>query len=231
METIALAAKTRTELGKGPSRRVRALGAIPATLYGHGMKPLSLQVDMKDFNKVLHTKAGENVIINMKVEGVSLKESTCRIREIQHNPINESVTHVDFTIISMTEKISVKVPFHVTHAEEALGIREGGILDVVHHEIEVECLPTQIPVSIELDIKAMKIGESVHSKELPLPAGVKSLLPEDEVVVVIHHPHKEEAPAPAEGTAEPEVIEKGKKPAEGEAAGKEAAPAKADKEK
>ena len=222
METIALAAKPRKEFGKGPSRRVRLQGLIPATLYGHGMKPLSLQVDSKEFNRILHTKAGENAIISMKVEGVQLKESTCRIREIQHHPVNDRVDHVDFTVISMTEKIAVKVPFIVSHFEEAPGAREGGILDVVHHEIEVECLPTQIPDKIELNIKTMKIGDAVHSKELVLPAGVKSLLPEDEVVVTIHPPHKEEVAAvPGEGAAEPAVIEKGKKPAEGEA-GKEA---------
>lgn len=220
MQKINLAAKPRTESGKQASKRDRRAGLVPATIYGHGMQPLSLAVGNRELNQALHTKAGENVLIELKVEGVKLKETTCLIKDIQHNPVTDEIAHVDFTVISLTEKIDVKVHLTVLHTEEAAGIKEGGVLDVIHHEIEVECLPTDIPEKIEVDVKDMKIGDSVSAAELKLPKGVVCKLPAEEIIVALHPPAKEEEPA-AEGAAtEPEVIEKGKKveAEEGEAA-------------
>ena len=212
METMPLAAKTRVEVGKKSTRYARSHGLIPAILYGHGMKPLPLEVGVRDFQTALHTKAGENVLISLKVEGVKLKESTCRIKEIQHNPVTEDIAHVDFTVISLTEKITVKVPLLVQNAAEAIGVKEGGVLDVVHHEIEIECLPTQIPEKIEVDVRHMKIGDAIHCKDLAIPQGVECKIPPEEVVVTLHPPAKEvEKPAEEGETQQPEVIEKGKK--------------------
>lgn len=221
MATVNLAATQRTKMGKQAAKQVRRVGFVPGNLYGHGMKPLALQVNSRELFQVLHTKAGENVVITLQVEGVKLKESTCLIKELQHNPISDKIDHVDFTVISLTEKIDIKVPVVIKGAEEAPGTKEGGILDVIHHEIEVECLPTEIPEKIEIDIKAMKIGDTIHLKDIRLPKGVVSKFEADEVLVALHPPAKEEEPAAAaaEGAAaptEPEVIEKGKKPVEGE---------------
>ncbi len=226
MATVDLAVKTRTETGKQAAKRIRRAGAVPANLYGHGMKPMTLEVDVKALNAALHTKAGENVVLSLKVEGVQLKESTCLIKEIQTNPVTDKIDHVDFTVISLTEKIDVKVPLVIIHAAEAPGTKEGGVLDVVHHEIEVECLPTDIPEKITVSVKAMKIGDAIHVKDLELPKGVACKADADDVVVSLHPPMKDEVAA-EDGTAvgEPEVIEKGKKPAEGEAAAAPAAPA------
>ncbi len=221
MATMKLAAKVREKIGSQASKAVRRAGFVPVTLYGHGMKPLSLQVGQKDLHTALHTKAGENVVLSLQVEGVKLKESTCLIKDIQHNPINEKIDHVDLTVISLTEKIDVKVPVVVLHGDDAPGVKEGGVLDVVHHEIEVECLPTAIPEKIEINVKNMKISDAIHVSDLQLPEGVKSKLAADEAVVILHPPMKEEVPAEEGAVTEPEVIEKGKKPAEGE----EAAPA------
>lgn len=229
MAKLNLAAKVREKTGKQETRKVRSEGFVPANLYGHGMKPLSLQVGVKDLYLALHTKAGENVVIDLQVEGVKLKESTCRIKEIQHNPVSEAIAHVDFTVISLTEKIDVKVPVVILHQDEAAGIKEGGVLDIVHHEIEVECLPTDIPEKIEIDIKTMKIGDAVHAKDLAMPKGVVCKLDADEVVVALHPPAKEEEPAAEAGATEPEVIEKGKKLEEGEASAAGAKPAAAPK--
>ena len=231
METIPLAAKPRTEVGKKATKQTRRQGKVPAILYGHGMKPLSLEVGVRDLYVALHTRAGENVVISLKVDGVKLKESTCRIKEIQHNPVTDEIAHVDFTVISLTEKITVKVPLVVEHAEEAAGVKEGGILDVVHHEIEVECLPTQIPEKIEVNVKEMKIGDAIHRRDLVIPTGVECKLPPEEVVVSLHPPAKEAEAPTEEAPSQPEVIEKGKKlePGEGEVAApgpeKKAAPA------
>ncbi len=227
MATVNLAAQVREKIGSQGAKLDRREGFIPATLYGHGMKALSLKVAKKDLGAALNTKAGENVVITLQVEGVKLKESTCLIKEIQHNPVTDVIDHVDFTVISLTEKIDVKVPLVVFHGDEAPGVKEGGILDVIHHEIEVECLPTAIPEKIEIDVKNMAIGDAIHAKDLKMPEGVTCKLDAEDVVVALHPPMKEVAPSEEAGPAEPEVIEKGKKPAEGEeaAAAAPAAPA------
>jgi large subunit ribosomal protein L25 len=218
METFELKAVVRNVDGTRKARGIRRREMLPCIVYGHGMKPLAIEVSEKEFGKALHTKAGANVLITLKVEGVELKESTCRVKEIQNNPVTDKMDHVDFMVISLTEQIKVMVPVVATHADEAPGIKEGGVLDVVHHEVEVECLPTQIPSKIEIDVRAMKINDAVHVSELKLPEGVKCMLPADEVVLAIHAAREEEAAKPAgeEGAATPEVIEKGKKDKEGE---------------
>lgn len=217
METFELQATVREPEGSRTARNIRRREMVPGIVYGHGMKPLTLEVSERTLSKALHTKAGENVLISLKVEGVKLKESTCRIKDIQHNPVSDKIDHVDFMVISLTEEIKVMVPVIAVHVEEAVGVKEGGVLDVVHHEIEVECLPTKIPEKIEVDVKAMKINDSVHVKDLALPEGVKCLLPAEEVVVAVHPPREEEVkPAAEEVATQPEVIEKGKKEKEGE---------------
>ncbi len=223
MKTFELQAKQRTPDGTRKARGVRRKELFPAVVYGHGMKPLAIEVPDRAFLNAIHTKAGANVLITLQVEGVQLKESTCRIKAIQHNPVTDKIDHIDFMVISLTEKITVKVPVQLVHTEEAPGIKEGGSLDLVHREVEVECLPTEIPEKITIDMIAMKINDTVHVKELTLPQGVKCLLPADEVVLAIHTPREEEVKPAEEGVAEPEVMDKGKKEKEGE----EGAPAKA----
>ncbi len=231
METFELQVKPRATEGSRKARNVRRQELIPAIVYGHGMKPLALEMPEREFLKAIHTKAGENVMISLKVEGMTLQESTCLIKAMQHDPVTDQINHVDLMVISMTEKITVKVPVVVVHSDEAPGVKEGGVLDVVHHEIEVECLPTQIPEKIEIDAKDMKINDAVHVNQLAIAEGVQCLLDPEDVVVAIHPPREEEVAAPAEeGLAQPEVIEKGKKDKEGEeGAASKATPATAPK--
>jgi len=224
MQTFELQAKTRITDGTRKARAVRRKEMFPAVVYGHGMEPLAIEVPDRAFLKAIHTKAGANVLITLQIEGMKLKESTCRVKAIQNNPVTDKIDHIDFMVISLTEKIAVKVPVVLLHVEEAPGIKEGGSLDLVHREIEVECLPTQIPEKIEIETKAMKINDAVHVKDLTLPQGIKCLLSPEEVVLAIHPPREEEVKPAEEGAAaEPEVMEKGKKDKEGE----EGAPAKA----
>lgn len=224
MQTVDLGIKVRSKIGGRHPKRLRRSGAVPAVVYGHGMTPLSVEVDARSLNQALNTKAGENVIVRLNAEGVTLKESTCLIKQIQHDPITEAIQHVDFTIVSLTEKIEVDVPVVVKNADEAAGVKAGGVLDVVHHEIRVSCLPTQIPESIVVDVKALQISEAVHVRDLSIPEGVEILLELEEVVIALHPPREEEKAAGSEeGAVQPEVIEKGKKPEEGESAA--AAPA------
>ena len=231
MKTIELKVESRGTVGKKAAKSVRREGKIPAILYGRDVKATPLAVSSKEFHRVTHTKAGSNVLISLKGEGAkSKKDTTCLIKEVQRNPVTDEIFHVDFAAISLIEKIQVKVPLVVRDGGEALGVKEGGVLDVVHHEIEVECLPAEIPERIEISVKLMKIGDAIHLRELEIPKGVAPLLPPEEVVITLHPPQKVEevAAAPAEGATEPEVIEKGKKekPEEGAEA---AAPAKPEK--
>ena len=232
MKTVPLKAAQREQLGKQGARRLRAQKLIPGVVYGSGVKATSIEVNSDDFSRAIHTKAGENVIIQLAVAGPKNFEKTVVIKEIQRNPQTDAIEHFDFNAISLTEKIKVKVPFHVKG--DAPGVKEGGVLDVVHHEIEVECLPTNIPERLDADISALKIGDSIHIRELHFPSGVIPQLEADEVVVSIHAPKAEEAPAAEEAAAEPEVIGKAKKEEgeEGETSETIAqAPAEAKKEK
>jgi len=218
MKIINLDVKTREKKGSKKARALRRDGIIPAVVYGHGMTPISVEVVKRNLQATLNTKSGSNVIVNLQLPGVNLKESTCLIKDVQYNPISDELSHVDFTIISMTEKIQVEVQLEILNAEDSPGVKEGGVLDVMHHAIKIECLPTQIPEAIVVDAKGLKINDLVHASELQLPEGVVCLLDPDEVVCGVHAV-KEEKPAEAteEGAAaEPVVAEKGKKPAEGE---------------
>jgi large subunit ribosomal protein L25 len=212
METIELKTEIRKKVGGREPRRLRKTGFIPGVVYGGGMSPLSIQVDRVALQRALHTSAGENAVITLKFDDASSKDLTVIVKAGQHHIINDMMTHVDFQAISLTEKIKVHVHIHVKG--EAVGVQQGGMLDVVHHEVEVECLPTQIPDKISVNVSDLGFNDAIHIKELVFPAGVVCLNDPDDVVVVVHPPHVEtEGAADAlEGAAasEPEVIKKGK---------------------
>lgn len=220
MQIVNLSVNKRDLLGSKKSRALRREGKVPAVVYGHGIEPMSLEVPKKSLHSTLHTKSGTNVIVNLELSGANLKETTCLIKDVQYHPITDEVSHVDFAIISMTEKIEVEVPVELLNADESIGVKEGGVLDVVHHEIRVECLPTAIPEAVVIDVKNLKINDLVHARELNLPEGVVCLFDEDEVICGVHSVKEEKSAEESEEgeAAEPAVIEKGKKPAEGESA-------------
>jgi len=230
VEAIELKVKKREGTGKSLTKKVRAEGDIPAVIYGGTNPVVSIQVNSKELQTVIHSKAGENALLQLTFEGASTKaKETVLIKDIQHDPVNEDVLHVDFTIVSLTEKIRAKVSLH--EKGEAPGVKEGGVIDIPHHELEVECLPTDIPDRIVIDISALNINDAVHVKELNIPSEVKCLLDPEEVVLKVSPPRKEEevpAEEAAEEATEPEVITE-KKVEEREA--KEEAPAKEKPEK
>lgn len=216
MNTVELNVKSREKTGKRFARNLRRAGSVPAVLYGHGMVPVSLEVNIREFNKILNSKSGENSIISLKAEGVTLKETTCLIKEVQHNPISDELQHVDFNVIDLNEEIEVEVPIKVKNELDCKGLKAGGVLDLVHHEITIICNATNIPDAIVVDIKDLEINDVLHAKSVKLPQGVKWLddMDEEETIIAIHPPRVEEAATPAEDEALPKVIEKGKKPEE-----------------
>ncbi|MBU4561166.1 50S ribosomal protein L25/general stress protein Ctc [bacterium] len=203
MEKVNLEAKIREKVGKGSSGRLRRTGYIPAVLYGEKEEPQPLIVNTKDLEKALSTEAGENVIISLKVGD---RPRTVIVKELQTDPVRGDLLHVDLCQISLREKLKAAVPIEVRG--EAPGVKEGGILQYRLREIEVECLPTEIPESIPVDIGGLGIGDSLHIKDLKITGDIKILMDKEETVVSIVPPTVEEVapPTPEEVVTEPEVI-------------------------
>lgn len=220
MKTIELAVEKRSTIGKNEARRNRAGGRIPAVVYGAGKPNVPITVDRKALSDVFREGAGENAIFLLKLAG-SDQSRHAMIREMQRDPVSRKPLHIDFVRVLMDVKITLKVPV------EIVGIAKGvktdqGILDVVTREIEIECLPTDIPAHIAVDVTELAIGDAIRISELPAMPGVTIVDNPEKVVLHVTHPTREEEPvaAAAEGAAEPtepEVLKKGKAASEEEA--------------
>src|SRR5207253_4453351 len=217
-EEIVLNAKDRSERGKNAARRLRREGMVPAVIYGGEGENLAVAVDPKALQKVLRSEAGRNAILKLDIAGHGATNAI--LKSWQVDPVKESFLHADFYRIAMDVAIRVTVPIHVVG--EARGVKvDAGILELVIREIEVECLPGDIPERIAVDVSDLGINQSLRVSDVPIPAKVKVLQAADQVVVhVVAVKEEEAAPAAAapvaEGEAaapgaEPEVIKKGKK--------------------
>lgn len=230
--SATIAATPRERTGKGAARSARRAGRIPAVLYGHGEESVPLSVDAHSFERLVHEVSVENTLIDLELDGRGALKVL--VREIQRHPYRDEVLHVDFFHISMQEKITVEVP--VVLVGTAVGVRlHGGILDHSMREIEVLCLPSDIPQRVEVDVSALDIGDAVRVSDLALPNVQILDDPEQAVVSVVPPTVMEEVVAEAEVEAEgaePEVITKGKEeePAEAPSAkGDKAQAAKGEK--
>jgi len=226
MEKIQLNAEAREEAGKKPTKKIRNEGFVPAVVYKEGKATVSLKINEKELVHVLKTKAGANVLIGLKIGDDKSKERTVLIKEVQRHPIKQQILHVDFQEISLTDKLTIDVPL-VTKGEAEGVVKEEGVLEHVLWEIKVECLPTDIPSKIEVDVTSLKIGDSILVKDIQVPAGVKILNAPDQTVVSVKMPHVEKpVEEVVEAVTEPELIreKKEKEEAEGEE-GEGAAPA------
>ena len=226
-ERVLLDAAVRTAEGKGKVSELRRQGLIPAVVYKEGESAVSIQISDRDLARIRKTKAGGNALITLHFsEGskpllkehpaLAGEENVVLIKELQHHPVSHQVLHVDFHQISLTQKIKVEV--QLSFKGEAVGVKQqSGVLEHMRWEIEVECLPTEIPAEIAVDISGLELGKTLHVKDLQLPAGVRVVTDSEQPVVACVEPQREEAAAPAEEGAptEPEVI-KQKKPEEGE---------------
>jgi len=220
MEKVILKAEVRTGIGKRAAKDLRKKDLIPANVYRAGKGAVNLQVSKDSLSETLQTKAGENVIITLKISGgTDAKDKTVLIKELQRDPVKDDILHVDFNEISLTEVLKVNVP--LVSRGEPVGVKvDGGILEHVLRELQVECLPTAIPEKIEVDVSGLKISEAVYVKNITTPEGVK-ILNDPELIAMIVKPPKVEAPKEevVEETGEPELIRKKKEEAaEGEEA-------------
>lgn len=226
MEELFLDAEIREEIGKGKTKGLRDKGFIPAVIYADGKDALALKLSHRQLVQLVHQHRIEGVIINLNIkDDKKHKSRPCLIKEIQHDPVHGEIVHVDFNQISLTKEIKVNIP--ITAKGEAVGVKlEGGSLEHVLWEIEVECLPVNIPKGIEVDVSLLKLGESIHVGDIVVPSGVKILNDPGAIVISVAAPMKEEVPVEAvegEEKQEPEVIKEKKEipEAEGEAPAKE----------
>lgn len=219
MEEIFLDVELRDGIGKVKVKHLRDAGFIPAIIYGTEKDAQPVKVSHKQLFQLLHQHRLENIIINLKMKDDKKKNRSCLIKDIQYDPVDGDIVHVDFNEISLTKALKVNVP--VVAKGEPVGVKqEGGSLEHILWEIEIECLPTDIPKDFEVDVSALKIGDAIHVKDIKFPANVKVLTEPEAIVMSVAAPMKEEVPAEAavegEASQEPEVIkEKKEVPAEG----------------
>jgi large subunit ribosomal protein L25 len=212
-------AKPREAGDKNAARRLRRTGSIPAVLYGAGGQPRAIAVDPKQITKILHSESGHNTIIDVSLDG---EQAKAMIVDWQHEPIKGHLLHVDLKRIAMDKVLQISVPILVKG--ESVGIKtEGGVLDLVLREIEIECLPGDSPSHIECDVSALVFGKPIRVADLPHPEKIKFLT--DPTFLVAHVVSVKEEVAPtveaaaeeaAAGPVEPEVIKKGKGETESE---------------
>jgi large subunit ribosomal protein L25 len=213
-----LKAEPRAQTGKGAARKIRAAGRVPAVVYGHGVESLPVSVDAKELFHLLHTDAGMNVLVDMRLNS---DQFLAMPREVQRDHIRGQFLHVDFLRIRRDEKIGVEVPIHLVG--ESHGVKEGGVVE--HHlwNLHLECFPQDVPPSIDADISALGINESLKVSDLQIPDKLTLLTSPDEVIVSVVPPQilRVEEELAAEAEEEAAAAEAGA-PAEG-AEGEEAA--------
>ncbi len=225
MEQIELNVEIRNVKGSGPVCRLRKKGILPAVIYGEGDAPQAVQLATKDFDRVLRHHEAASVIYHLQISdaGKKQKELMALLKDIQHDPVSDFVTHLDFLHISMDKEIAIKVP--VVLKGTAIGLKkEGATLEHLLRELEVICLPKNIPNHFDVDVTKVDTHVSIHVRDLALPQGVRTKVDPDAVIVTLTFATREAEAAPADASAptpELEVIKE--KPKDAAAAG--AAPA------
>ncbi len=209
---ITIAAERRDSRGKNEARRLRVKGSMPAIVYGGQGHPEPVAVSPKEVAKILNSKTGHNTIFNLSLAGG--ENTPVMIIDWQYDPIKDNLLHVDLKRIDLTQRIVVKVPVGI-HGEPK-GVKvQGGLLELVTREIEIECLPDEIPEQFNIDVSELLIGQGIRASEVPLDGSMKLLgTPETVIVHVVSLKAEEPAPAEVVAVAEPEVVKKGKKEAE-----------------
>lgn len=207
MEQIKLQASLREVKGKEAVKKLRQKGLVPGVVYHRGEESFMVSLPDKEISRIIHTAGGENALINLTIENAKkTKPRSVIIKEVQIHPVKRSILHVDFNEISLTEAITVEV--EVVATGEAIGVKlEGGLLDHPQRTIKIECLPTDIPKKIEVDVSGLKLNGSIHVRDLTLSGKLKVLSDPEALLfqVKLHEEEKAEEALPAEAP-EVEVI-------------------------
>jgi large subunit ribosomal protein L25 len=204
-------ANVRDTRGKNAARRTRVDGRIPAVVYGNYKDAVAVAVSPRDILKIVHSKTGHNTIFDIDIQGV--ERTPVMVVDEQYDPVRTVLLHVDLKRIDLSKKVRVAVPV-VTYGD-AKGVKQqGGLLEVVTRQVEVECVPDQIPEQFAVDVTDLMMGQSIRASDLPLAEGVRLLSQPDAVIAHVVGVKGAEEPAAGEvapAVAEPEVVKKGKK--------------------
>jgi len=211
VEQINLSARLRKVTGNSPARSLRREGRIPAVLYGPKTEPILLSIDSKEFEQITKKSTIGSVLLNLQIQNGDTQNRPAMVKELQTHPVTQRFLHVDFYEIDMQRKIRVMVP--VVVRGKARGVEEGGLLQIVRREIEVLCLPTEIPEAFEVDVTHLDIGGAIHLEDIQAVGNVEIsgdenvtvvsvLAPKVEVEAVEEIAEEEEAAAEAESAAE-----------------------------
>jgi large subunit ribosomal protein L25 len=212
-QEVVAATPREGKFNKNAARRVRVRGRIPAVVYGAAEPAVAIEVDPKQIQKILHSDSGHNSIFDLEITGSTAK-TKAMIVDWQYEPIKGTLMHIDLKRIALDKAMKVEVPIQLTGT--AVGVKvQGGILDLVLREVEIECLPGDIPSHIDLDVTNMSIGDVLRVSDLPHSDKLKFLTDEGATVAHVVSIKEEVAPAAEEvaavtAPAEPEVVKKGK---------------------
>src|SRR5579863_2758212 len=221
MESFVVEGATREERGKNAARRTRRTGQVPAILYGGKDQPVAMSVNARQVARILRSESGHNTIFTVQVAGH--RDERAMLKDWQVDPVSGNLLHVDLLRIAMDVRMRVKVPVHTFGEPEGVKL-QGGIFEMVTREVELECLPGDIPEEFKVDVSGLTIGKQLRAADLPFdPEKVKLVTDAQRVLAHVVILKKEEEVAPVEAVAateavaaEPEVIKKGKKEEEGE---------------
>lgn len=192
MKQLELTATLRSAIGNGPARQLRMQGKMPAVLYGPKTEPVLLSVDIKELETALKEGSLGQSIFNLSVDGDKKKATAVMIKELQRHPVSGNFLHADFYEIDMKSKIRVMVP--INPVGKSVGVEMGGLLQVIRREVEVLCLPTEIPESIDIDITELDVGDSLHVEELPTSENVEIPTDVNFTILTVVSPKVEEEP-------------------------------------
>ena len=200
MEEITLSVEARNDRGKGAARRLRRSGKVPAVFYGPKSAATPIVVDRKDFAAHVANLEGSH-LIRFQSPAADLQQRVALVREVQTHPVDGGILHVDFSEVDLTQRLQVTVPLHFIG--KAKGVADGGILQPIVREMEVECLPSDIPQYIEIDVTALDIHDAVHLADVQMPPNVTAVFETNEAVVSVLPPTVEEVKVAAtEGEGE-----------------------------
>jgi large subunit ribosomal protein L25 len=200
MASIVMEAEARSESGKGPNRRLRAAGRVPAVLYGGGKETVPVSLDPKAVVAIIRSHAGVNTIFELTVKGSKGKDNVM-IREYQLEPVEHELLHLDLVRVAMDKELTLDVTIELVGT--AVGVRlSGGLLDFVTRAVEVSCLPKDIPETIVADVTDLELGKYIRASDLKMPPGVKLVSDANVVIAHVMTPKAEEEEKPAEAPAE-----------------------------
>ena len=201
---MELNARIRTETGKGPARRLRSVGRLPAIFYGPEINPIMLSIDYVQLRKIIKERSAESIIFDLRIDSDEEAQSKkAMIKEIQRNPVTRDYLHVDLYEIAMGKELEVDIPVHLINTP--IGVSEGGILEHIRRKLRVSCMPEDMVDKIDVDVSGLDIGQSVHIKDVSFPPGLSSIEDENLRIAIVVAPT---ITAEEEEVVEEEEVEK-----------------------